>query len=273
MVTRYLRFPGGKSKALTFSYDDGVEQDIRLIDLFRRHGLKGTFNLNSGLFGQFDNSRRLTADEVKEVYTPDVCEVACHGAHHGTLAACDTAVACLEVLDDRRALENLFGCQIHGMAYANGSVNDAVESLCASAGIWYGRTVVSTREFGMPQNWLRMPTTCHHNDKQLMELGQKFLDLRPVKNPQMFTVWGHSYQFDTRNNWDVMERFADLMGGREDIWYATNLELYLAWRDYSRLESSADGVLVHNPSPRSVWVGEQNGNCYEIKAGQTIRLE
>ena len=272
MITRYLRFPGGKSKALTFSYDDGVEQDIRLIDVFRKHGLKGTFNLNSGLFGQQDKHRRLTAEEAKQVYTPDVCEAACHGAHHGTLGACDTAVACLEVLDDRRTLEKLFDCQIHGMAYANGSVNDEVESLCRSAGIWYSRTVVSTGDFDLPQNWLRMPATCHHNDKNLMELGEKFLALQAVKNPKMFTVWGHSYQFDDRDNWSVIERFSEQMGGKEDIWYATNMELYLAWRDYQRLESSADGTIIHNPNPRSVWIGEQNGNYCEIKAGQTVRL-
>lgn len=38
MIARFLRFPGGKAKALTFSYDDGVEQDIRLIEIFRKHG-------------------------------------------------------------------------------------------------------------------------------------------------------------------------------------------------------------------------------------------
>ena len=39
-------FPGGRTKALTFSYDDGVIADRRLIEIFRENGLKGTFNLN-----------------------------------------------------------------------------------------------------------------------------------------------------------------------------------------------------------------------------------
>lgn len=46
----FLRYPGGLTKALTFSYDDGVEQDMRLVKLLDDHGMKGTFNLNSGLF-------------------------------------------------------------------------------------------------------------------------------------------------------------------------------------------------------------------------------
>ena len=44
----YLRFPGGKPKCITLSYDDGVEQDIRLIALMEQYGFKGTFNLNYG---------------------------------------------------------------------------------------------------------------------------------------------------------------------------------------------------------------------------------
>ena len=44
-----LLFPGGKRKALTLSYDDGVEQDITLMGILDKYGIKCTFNLNSGL--------------------------------------------------------------------------------------------------------------------------------------------------------------------------------------------------------------------------------
>ena len=39
-------------KAVTFSYDDGVTQDIRMINLLNKYGLKATFNLNSELLGR-----------------------------------------------------------------------------------------------------------------------------------------------------------------------------------------------------------------------------
>ena len=39
-------------KALTFSYDDGVRQDERLLALFNAYGMKATFNLNSALLGK-----------------------------------------------------------------------------------------------------------------------------------------------------------------------------------------------------------------------------
>ena len=38
----------GKNKAITFSFDDGVLQDIRAIEILDRYGLKATFNLMGG---------------------------------------------------------------------------------------------------------------------------------------------------------------------------------------------------------------------------------
>ena len=45
----------GKNKAITFSYDDGVTQDRRLIEILNRYGLKATFNINSGLLDRPDD--------------------------------------------------------------------------------------------------------------------------------------------------------------------------------------------------------------------------
>ena len=51
MKYKFARFPGGKLKAVTFSYDDGVNQDIRFAEILSKYGLKGTFNLNTAMFG------------------------------------------------------------------------------------------------------------------------------------------------------------------------------------------------------------------------------
>ena len=39
----------GKTKAFNVTYDDGVLQDIRFVEMLNKYSLKGTFNLNSGL--------------------------------------------------------------------------------------------------------------------------------------------------------------------------------------------------------------------------------
>ena len=276
MVTRYLCYPGGKTKALTFSYDDGIEQDIRLTEIFKNHNLKATFNINSAYLTDANapphRHRHLTAEEALKVYDHDYFEVACHGVCHETLTNCDTASACLEVLNDRVLLEKLFGRQIHGMAYANGAFNDTVVDILKLSGIRYSRTVVSTLKFTFPSDWLRLPATCHHNNPQLMELADKYINMKPSLPCTVFYVWGHAYEFDDNNNWEVIEGFADKMANREDIWYCTNMELYQAWLDYQRLESTADGSQIYNPSVRSVWVMDRKKRVYEILPNQTVTL-
>jgi len=279
MFTRYLCFPGGKRKALTFSYDDGVEQDIRLASIFRRHNLKATFNINSGYFSNEDGTnpfkhthRHLSRSEALDVYKPDLFEIACHGVHHEVLPYCDCAAMCVDVIDDRRELESLFGYQIHGMAYANGAFNDTAVNVLKAAGIWYSRTTVSTLKFDMPTDWLRLPATCHHKNPRLMELADQFLELKPKYQSQLFYVWGHSYEFDVNNNWEIIEAFAEKMANRDDIWYCTNIELYQAWQDYMRLESTADGMNIYNPSARTVWIRDRKNNIYEIHSGETVTL-
>lgn len=279
MVSYFLRFPGGKRKALTFSYDDGVAEDIRLVDIFRSHHMRATFNICSGLFGPDDGiippgrkHRKLSRQEVLDLYTPDVCEVASHCVSHAFLSTCAIGSACLEVIEDRKNLESLFGHQIHGFVYPNGAYNDAVVDMLKAADIYYARTVISTLNFDMPRDWLRMPATCHHKNPQLMELADTFLELIPRYEPKVFYVWGHSYEFADQDNWHVIEDFADKMADKEDIWYATNMEIYTAWRDFTRLERSVDGTNIFNPGCRSVWIGDLKGNTYEIGPGQTVTL-
>ena len=82
-----LVFPGGKSQAFTLSYDDGVVQDRRLAEIFRKRGLKCTFNIGSGLFGHKDGGSlpgkppldlsKLSLQEAKTVYAGH--EIAGHG--------------------------------------------------------------------------------------------------------------------------------------------------------------------------------------------------
>ena len=279
MGSLFLRFPGGKAKALTFSYDDGVEQDMQLVEIMRKHGLKGTFNINAGIIAPEGTvhpkgriGRRMTASQILDCYKDDVCEVACHAYSHPFLERCSSAEVCMEVLEDRKVLEALFGKQIHGMAYPYGTFSDTVVDALALCGIYYSRTTVSTEKFHMPTDWLRMGATCHHKNPRLMELAKQFIDLEPKRNPQLFYVWGHAYEFEEQNNWHVIEEFAEKMGGHEDIWYATNMEIYTAWLDYTRLEFSADGKMVYNPSARDVWVATAKGAVYQIAPGATIAI-
>lgn len=141
-----------------------------------------------------------------------------------------------------------------------------------NAGIYYARTTNPIKRFGMSRDWLRMPVTCHHSNPALMEYADKFLASKVQHSPRVFLVWGHSYEFVKNDNWNLIEDFCEKLAHKEDIWYATNIEIYYAWLDYQRLETSADGKTIFNPSCRSVWIGDSKYNTWEIKPGETITI-
>ena len=262
MTPIYVRFPGFKRKAVTLSYDDGVRQDKRLIEIMKQNGLKGTFNLNGGCFSsryEGVEEGRMTVEEAKALYLPAGMEVAAHGYQHVSLARVDRAMATDDILADRKALEGIFGCVIKGMAYANGSYDDGVVEMLKVVGISYARTTSATGRFDLPVDWLRLPTTCHHNDPRLMELAHQFVETadssyRWGNAPMLFSLWGHSYEFDRNDNWGVIEEFAAYIGNREDLYYATNGELYSYLQAADRLEFGAEGKLVYNPTATDVYL-------------------
>ena len=278
-----MRFPGGKPKALTFSYDDGVYQDLRLISIFNQHGLKGTFNVNSGSFGQDPGDRksgRMTKEDVLSAYKNSGHEVAVHAFTHPHLEQLPSDQAVKEILTDRKNLEEMFETIVRGGAYPFGSSSNEVVEILRSCGIKYFRTTVSTGRFDIPLDWLRMPATCHHKDHRLMELAQRFVNDSPDKQagwrrePWLFYVWGHSYEFDQNtedNNWGIIERFAEFVGGKEDIWYATNMEIYDYVTAFRGLEISLNEQIVHNPAAITVFF-EYEERKFAIKPGETIYL-
>ncbi len=276
MSTPFMRFPQGKAKALTLSYDDGVEQDIRLIEIMNRHGLKGTFNLNSGLYApegtvypQGQIHRRMTKEQVTALYTGSGHEVAVHGLSHPWLEQLPEHMAMWEVLKDRENLENQFHTIIRGMAYPFGTYNDTVVDCLKRAGIAYSRTVISSHRFKIPEDWLRLEATCHHKDPELMPLTKKFAEEIPQNAPWLFYLWGHSYEFDMNDNWNVIEEFAAYAGGREDIWYATNIQIYDYVQAYQNLQFSADGTQVYNPTATVLYF-RKSGKDYCVQPGEKI---
>ncbi len=273
MSQYFLRFPNGKAKALTFSYDDGVDSDIRLCKIFKENGLKCTFNLNSGLMNGAKTicARRMTEKECKELFTDPDFEVACHSYTHPFLDKCDPAVALDEIVLDRQKLESMFGREVHGMAYPMGTYNDTVIECCRAADIYYSRTVKSTLDFEMPTEWLTWNPTCRHANDDIFAIADRFLKKTPTKQPWLFYIWGHSYEFNQRNDWDRMENLCKKVGGHNDVWYATNMEIYLYSQAFSRLECSADGHVVHNPTDVELWF-VADGRCYSIKSGETIKI-
>lgn len=227
----------GKRKALTFSFDDGVRQDIRLVSILNQYGLKGTFNLNSGLLGREASLVRngvtvrhdkVTPEEVRDVYAGH--EVAAHTLTHPFLPKTADDEVVRQVEEDRLRLSALCGYEVVGMAYPGGGINhDArVERLVRErTGIRYARTTDARGTFTLQTDLIAFaPTVYYIETDEMFRLGERFLSLGG-EEPALFYVWGHSYELDAWDFWDRFEAFCAMMGGREDIFYGTNREVLL----------------------------------------------
>lgn len=227
----------GKLKAVTFSFDDGVTQDIRLIDILNKYGLKATFNLNSsylGLSGQLNRNDHTvrhdknSARQVAEIYKGH--EVAVHTLTHPNLTELDEDTIVWQVEEDRKALEGLTGYPVRCMAYPCGGVNndDRVAAVIKNrTQIRFARTITSSYSFDIPDNLYRYDPSVYYIEKdRLFQLGEGFIKLKADK-PQVFYIWGHSYEMDAEYiKWDEFEEFCKLISGRADIFYGTNGEIF-----------------------------------------------
>ena len=228
----------GKMKAVTFSYDDGIRQDARLIALMNKYGLKGTFNLNSGKMvgcdtylereGATVEHYKFKPEQIKEIYAGH--EVAGHSVGHPNLCRVeDDAEVIRQVEEDRIRLSELVGYEVHGFAYPCGPYNERVAKLIKeNTGIKFARTVKSTHSFDLQDDLYTFHPTVHQHGEfdKLFELAEEFIALKPYA-PKLFYIWGHAYELDIRNEWDRLEEFFKLISGRDDIFYGTNSEVLL----------------------------------------------
>lgn len=217
-----------KKKAFTLSFDDGVAQDVRLVKLMNRYGLKGTFNLNTGIqseAGSFmiegKQIHRMEQEGLRCLYEGH--EVASHGLMHAALTELDGAALAREIGEDISNIEKYYGKRPIGFAYAYGAYDDKSKAELQKHGIHYARTVEASQDFSLPKDLLQLSPTCHYRDENLMRLAESFTEMT-AEQPSLFYVWGHSYELDVHGEWERLEAFFDSISGRDDIYYGTNAE-------------------------------------------------
>ncbi len=276
MTFQLMLFPNFREKAFTMSYDDGVLQDIRLIGIMQKNGLRGTFNLSSGTMHW---ESKVKPEAVCGLYVKNGHEVAAHGVNHLAMTAVSENRIVDEVIGDRRALEAITGNLVTGMAYANGRYDDTVVDILKKCGITYARTVADTGTFEVSDDWLRLRPTCHHNDGRLFDLADAFLADTPeqayvwANNPKLFYLWGHSFEFDNDRNWERIEAFAEKIGNHDSVWYATNGEIVRYVEAFKALRYSVDGKIICNPTDTDVYMRTTAGTKVMVPAGQCVRAE
>ena len=281
MRSVFMRYPEGRAKALTFSYDDGVMQDIRLAKLFDDYGMKATFNLNC----EYMRSENLTKEQITEHFLDKGHEIAVHGANHRANGNMRPIEGIRDVLDCRLELEEKCDSIIRGMAYPDTGIvqmgnfgnYEMVKQYLVELDIAYSRTLGGDNDsFMLPEDFHAWMPTAHHNNPKIMEFVDKFLNFdtstkayHARRIPRLMYIWGHSYEFDRDNNWEHMEEICKKLANNEEIWYATNIEIYDYVQGYKNLRYSADGHKVCNPSLFEIWL-DADGKLYSVKPGETI---
>lgn len=281
MKELHIRWPYGNIKCFTISYDDGFNGDIQLIELMKEYGIKGTFNLNSGSYKSEridcgNHQFKPAISEIKDIYNNKNCEVAIHSLTHSYLHEIPLPLCVKEIIEDRLNFEKQFKTIIRGMAYPYGVYNKDIKDILSKCGIAYSRTVNNSHSFKIPTDWLELNPTCHHDDEHLLALADEFLNFTATKylekDPALFYVWGHTFEFNRNNNWFVIEDLFNKVGRRDDVWYATNIEVYDYVKAFNNLIFSADADMVYNPTSTEIWFSYDNLSPIKIAPNETLDL-
>lgn len=275
----FMRFPEGKSKAVTFSYDDGCKTDIKLADILDKYGLKATFNVNSGWL-------MLTKEEMLSLMDRGH-EIALHGQIHRAPGLCRPIDSIRDVLSCREELESLFERIIRGYAYPdcgitrfiNGTQYSDVKSQLSTLGVTYARTLAGdNNRFDIPNDLHAWMPTAHHNNANIFDWIDSFLSLETdniydgARAPRLFYIWGHTYEFENDKNWSRIEEIAKKFGEAENVWAATNIEIADYINAFRSLVFSASGDRVYNPTLKTLYF-LCDDNKYKIEPGQEIVLK
>lgn len=270
-----IRFcwPGGKFGAVTSSWDDGTEYDRRLIDIFNRFGLKGSFYPNSNGLGKTAAEsgwkNYVRADEIPQLYQGH--EIGSHTVSHPYLWQLPRESLAWEFMEDRRRLEALTGYPIRGAVIPFGwpSGLDTVVSLLSGLGFRYLRNSQTNGRFDLPGDFLRWQPTVHCSadlDTSWSQFQAQF-----YAPAGLFYMWGHSYEFEDRKEWDKLERWAEKTAQTSNLWHGTNGQVYdyvTAWRN---LAWSAEVDRVYNPSAQTVFFLCDGQPC-NVAASETKSL-
>lgn len=254
-------FLGGRSMALALSYDDGCAQDRRLVALLNEAGIKSTFHLNSSTL---DTPNHIASAEVELLYRGH--EVAAHTYAHPFLPQMPILAQQQEILQDRVTLETLCGVPVTGMSWPFGVYHGETITMAKHCGIAYSRTTNATGEFLLPESWLQWHPTAHHSEA-LDSLWKRFLDAHR-EDMRLLFLWGHSYEFETEQQWNRMRSFCQTAGKHSGVWRATYIEIQRYISALHGLVFNAKCSQVYNPSALEVWFSADRVTVCVGKASQ-----
>lgn len=220
--------PVGKV-AFTSSWDDGHPLDLRLAELLQRHGFTGTF------YVPMRNASGLPVIDAPQIRRlAAMGEVGSHTLDHCYLTSVDDGEARAQICAGKAALEQALGASVAGFCYPGGQFTAEHRRMVAAAGFGYARTTVNfcidvgTDPFLVPtslqlyphsrsvylRNWMRRGRWLARHDLARVALSNAGLlprlraaIARVARTGGLFHLWGHSWEFDAIDGWNVLDEF------------------------------------------------------------------
>ena len=190
------------------SWDDGIVDDIRLVDILKEYNSTATFNLNIGLndkervFGWKNEEKevwRLALDEMPDLYQG--FEIAGHSMTHPYLTQCSNEQLKYELFESRKILQDMFDQPIKGFCYPFGDFDDRLKRLLKEAGYTHARGIGVADNSFPPKDPYEFNPHCHFADEAFWLLYEKAIQ----NNSEYFFFWGHSYEFTGDEMWEEFE--------------------------------------------------------------------
>ena len=265
-------YPGGKTKAFNISYDDGVIQDVRFVELLNRYGLKGTFNLNYGLMRsgftwQHEcgmTVRRLREEEVCAIYEGH--EIASHSYSHPYFDNMEEMDILKELGADKFFLEKLTCREVAGYATPFYYYSDLMADCVRHCGFEYARISEESNDYSVPADFYRWRGSKFHWDSDLEDFVRGFLETE--QELALCQLVGHSYDLDVMNLWESMERMCCWVSENSDVWAVTHIELVRYLRNM-KLARITDSEII-NESRAELWFAV-DGRKVKLQPGESIR--
>ena len=279
-TTIKLLFPGGKTKAFVFSSDDGPVHDRRLVALLNKYQLKGTFHLNSN---KLNSPNYLQKEELTSLFKGH--EVSVHSMNHPGLSGLPPAEIRSEIFGDKLALEKIAGGSVRGMAYPFGNFNDEVVEIAKASGMEYARIVDETRNFSLPNDFLRWKPSTHqfgkayyeaknpeNDQKELALFNQLTADFLRSDTLALYTVWGHSWEMgDSDAKWNDLETCFKQIAKNKEVVALTMIEVVDYLKAYAQVQVSKTDNFIYNPSAITVFVSVAY-KTYKIRPKSSLKL-
>lgn len=245
-----IKRDGTPKKYFTMSFDDGVTQDRKVVDICRKNSFNGvTFFINTGLFGanwadvgpsQFGRDDithiRFTEEEIRKEGIYDGFDVAVHTLHHPCLVWYDNDPDKMkeEVEGDADNIARIFGYRPVGMSWPGGEgcASETTAKLIVDlTDIRYSRCgMAPTYKFDLPKRFMFWMPTCSLSDGKVMDAAKEFIALKPDRDV-VFYVWNHAYELDVYDTLGRFEELIKMMNGAEDINCVDNSQFYQLFKD------------------------------------------